>query len=90
MTLANKLCIDNEKQYIININDDQILGFDENTDIYGTMDIFSNNNPDVFFDSAIQEALIGSCAFAHVSHGDNGELMPKLSLLTAMDATGEV
>ena len=64
------------------------LGFDENTDIYGTMDIFSNNNPDVFFDSAIQEALIGSCAFAHVSHGDNGELMPKLSLLTAMDATG--
>lgn len=29
-SLANKLCIDNEKQYIININDDQILGFDEN------------------------------------------------------------
>lgn len=64
------------------------LGFDENTDIYGTMDIFASNNPDVFFDSAIQEALIGSCAFAHVSHGDNGELMPKLSVLTALDATG--
>lgn len=64
------------------------LGFDEATDIYGTADIFANNNRDVFFDSAIQEALIGSCAFAHVSHGENGELMPKLSLLTAMDATG--
>ena len=64
------------------------LGFDEATDIYGTADIFANNNRDVFFDSAIQEALIGSCAFAHVSHGENGELMPKLSLITAMDATG--
>lgn len=64
------------------------LGFEEGSDIYGTMDIFDNNNKDVFFDSAIQEALIGSCAFAHVSHGDNGELMPKLSLITAMDATG--
>lgn len=63
-------------------------GFDPETDIYGTMDIFNNNNKDVFFDSAIQESLIGSCAFAHVSHGDNGELMPKLSLLTAFDATG--
>lgn len=64
------------------------LGFDEATDIYGTADIFANNNRDVFFDSAIQEALIGACAFAHVSHGENGELMPKLSLITAMDATG--
>ena len=64
------------------------LGFDETTDIYGTMEIFASNNPDVFFDSAIQEALIGACSFAHISHGDNGELMPKLSVLTALDATG--
>lgn len=64
------------------------LGFADNTDIYGVGDIFDANNPDVFFDAAIQEALIGSCAFAHISHGDNGERMPKLSLLTAKDATG--
>lgn len=63
------------------------LGFDERTDIYGVMDIFNANNPDVFFDSAMNEALIGACSFAHISHGEQGEL-PKISLLTAMDATG--
>lgn len=62
-------------------------GFDRETDIYGTMNIFDANNPDVFFDSAIREALIGSCAFAHITKlNENG--LPKLSLLTAMDATG--
>lgn len=64
------------------------LGFDSETDIYGTADFFNANNPDIFFDAAIQEALIGSCAFAHIAHGDGNERMPKLSLLTAMDATG--
>lgn len=64
------------------------LGFDDTSDIYGVDDIFAANNADVFFDSAIREALIGSCAFAHIAHGENGERMPRLSLLTAKDATG--
>ena len=29
MTLSNQLCINNNKQYIININYDQILGFED-------------------------------------------------------------
>lgn len=62
-------------------------GFDESSDIYGTMEIFTANNPDIFFDSAIQEALIGSCAFVHITRPDLNSL-PKLSLLTAKDATG--
>ena len=64
------------------------LGFDDGSDIYAADEIFAANNADVFFDSAIREALIGSCAFAHIAHGENGDRMPRLSLLTAKDATG--
>lgn len=63
-------------------------GFTDNTDAFGANQIFDFNNPDIFFDSAIKEALIGSCSFVHVSHGDENERTPKLSVLTAKDATG--
>lgn len=63
-------------------------GFKDGTDYFNAMQIFNNNNPDIFFDAVIRESLIGSCAFVHISHGDNGELTPKLSVLTAYDATG--
>jgi hypothetical protein len=46
------------------------------------------NNPDIFFDSIIRESLIASCAFVHISHGDGDEKIPKLSVLTADNATG--
>ena len=55
-------------------------------DIFEIMSIFNQNNPDVFIDSAIKEALIGSCSFIHISHDENDE--PRLSVLTANDATG--
>lgn len=57
-------------------------------DYFNAMQIFDMNHPDVFFDSAIRESMIASCAFVHISHGDNGERTPKLSVLTADDATG--
>lgn len=65
------------------------LGFKEDTDYYGTMDIFRQNNPDVFFDSVIKESLIASCSFIQIAHGD-GTLIPKLSVLTADNATGVI
>lgn len=63
-------------------------GFDENTDYYGVNSIFSLNNPDVFFDSVIKESLIGSVSFVHITHGEGEERIPRLSVLTAKDATG--
>lgn len=65
-------------------------GFTDNTDVYGVNQIFDFNNPDIFFDSAIKESLIGSCSFVHVSHGDGDERTPKLSVLTAKNATGVI
>lgn len=57
-------------------------------DYYGAMQIFDMNNPDIFFDSAIRESLIGACAFVHIAHGENVGDVPRLSVLTAKDATG--
>lgn len=66
-------------------------GFEE-PDIYNAQQIFAFNNPDIFFDSAIRESLIGSCSFVHITHGENEEAgqvpIPRLSVLTAADATG--
>ena len=63
-------------------------GFAPEADYYGVQQIFDMNNPDILFDSAILESLIASCSFVQIAHGDNGELTPKLSVLTAADATG--
>lgn len=66
-------------------------GFEE-PDIYNAQQIFAFNNPDIFFDSAIRESLIGSCSFVHITHGEEEEggqvPIPRLSVLTAKDATG--
>ena len=63
-------------------------GFTDESDFYGANGIFDMNNPDIFFDSAIREALIGSCSFVHIVHGEGNEKIPRLSVLTCMDATG--
>jgi hypothetical protein len=65
-------------------------GFDEASDLYDVQAVFDLNNPDVLFPSLITESMIGACAFAHISHGDNGERIPKISSLTAFDATGVI
>ena len=63
-------------------------GFISETDVYGTQSIFDANNSDIMFDSLIHESMIASCAFVQVAHGEDGEQMPRLSVLTADDATG--
>jgi hypothetical protein len=34
--------------------------------------------------------MIASCAFVHIAHGENGEKIPRLSVLTADNATGVI
>lgn len=63
-------------------------GFEEQYDDYGANQIFEFNNPDVFYNSVIKESLIGSCSFVHITHGEGDERTPRLSVLTAKDATG--
>lgn len=65
-----------------------VRGIRSDTDYYAIQEIFDMNNPDIFYDSAIREALIGACSFVHISHGEGEELTPRLSVLTAKDATG--
>ena len=55
-------------------------------DVFGLADIYDANNKDVLFPSAIQGALIGSCAFIYVSEGEDG--FPRLQIINADDATG--
>lgn len=49
-------------------------------------EIFEMNNPDVFFDSAILSALIGSCCFVYISQGE--EDIPRLQVIEGDNATG--
>lgn len=57
-------------------------------DNYEMNEIFEANNPDILFDSAIVNALIGSCSFIYISNDENGS--PRLQVLNAYDATGEL
>lgn len=61
-------------------------GFDN--DIFGITDIFDNNNPDTFFDSAVLSALIASCCFVYISKGE--EDVPRLQIIEASNATGVI
>lgn len=55
-------------------------------DNFNINEIFSMNNPDVFFDSAILSALIASCCFVYISSDSNG--FPRLQIIEADKATG--
>lgn len=57
----------------------------ENDDFEVT-EIFEQNNPDIFFDSAILSALIGSCSFVYLSKGENDEV--RLQVIESSNATG--
>lgn len=48
--------------------------------------IFEENNPDVFFDSAILSSLIASCSFVYISKDENDDV--KLQVIEATNATG--
>lgn len=55
-------------------------------DIFNLEEIFNLNNPDIFFDSAILSALIGSCCFIYISKAETGEA--RLQIIEASQATG--
>ena len=52
--LANQLCIQNNKQYIININFDQILGFDDKI-----INLINKNTILTLTDKSVKEKLLG-------------------------------
>ncbi len=49
--------------------------------------IFTENNPDVFFDNVVLSSLVGGCSFVYISEADEGE-MPRLQVIEASNATG--
>ncbi len=55
-------------------------------DNFDINEIFSMNNPDVFFDSAILSALISSCCFIYISEDEAG--YPRLQVIDGANATG--
>ena len=55
-------------------------------EIFEINEIFRMNNPDVFFDSAILSAPIGSCCFVYISQGE--EEVPRLQVIEGDKATG--
>lgn len=57
-------------------------------DDFEVTEIFEKNNPDIFFDSAILSALIGSCSFIYISKGENDEV--RLQVIEASNATGVI
>ena len=57
-------------------------------DIFDATKIFDRNNPDIFFDSAILAALIGSCCFIYISKGEDDEV--RLQVIEASNATGVI
>lgn len=57
-------------------------------DIFDVTKIFDRNNPDIFFDSAILAALIGSCCFIYISKGEDDEV--RLQVIEASNATGVI
>lgn len=57
-------------------------------DDFEVTEIFEKNNPDIFFDSAILSALIGSCSFIYISKGENDEV--RLQVIKASNATGVI
>lgn len=50
--------------------------------------IFAANNPDVFYDQAINGALINGCDFVYISPDDEG--FPRLQVIDGRNATGEM
>lgn len=67
---------------------DRLVFREFGNDIFEVTDIFRQNNPDIFFDSAILSALIGSCSFVYVSRGENEEV--RLQVIEASNATGVI
>jgi len=67
---------------------DRLVFREFDNDQFEVNEIFKQNNPDVFFDSAILSALIGSCSFVYISKGENDDV--RLQVIEASNATGVI
>jgi hypothetical protein len=65
---------------------DRIIFRDFDDDNFSLNEIFSMNNPDTFFDSAVLSALISSCCFVYIS-ADSTDY-PQLQVMDGSRATG--
>lgn len=68
----------------------QFDGFDN--DNFNFMEMFNQNNPDIFFDDSMLSALISSCAFVLVSRGEQtlvGQKM-RFQVIDGANATGVI
>lgn len=70
----------------VDVMADRLIFRDFKNDNFDINSIFSLNNHDVFFDSAILSALIASCSFVYISKDENGEI--RLQVIEASNATG--
>lgn len=64
---------------------DRLVFRDFDNDDFEVNEIFDANNPDVFFDSAVLSALIGSCSFVYISKAKD---QVRLQVIEASNATG--
>lgn len=67
---------------------DRLIFREFDNDEFEVNEVFYLNNPDVFFDSAILSALIGSCCFVYISADEDGN--PRLQVIDAANATGVI
>ena len=67
---------------------DRLVFREFENDNFEVMEIFEQNNPDIFFDSVVLSAMIASCAFVYISRGDNDEV--RLQVVEASNATGVI
>ena len=65
---------------------DRLVFREFGNDEFKVKEIFDNNNPDIFFDSAILSALIASCSFVYLSKGEDDTV--RLQVIEASNATG--
>lgn len=65
---------------------DRIVFREFSNDDFEATEIFNANNPDIFFDTAIQSALIASCCFVYIVPSQDG--LPKIQVIEASRATG--
>ena len=67
---------------------DRLIFREFRQDNFALNEIFSMNNPDTFFDSAVLSALIASCCFVYISPDNDG--FPRLQVLDGGEATGVI
>lgn len=65
---------------------DRLVFREFRNDNFDMNSIFSLNNPDVMFSSAVLSALISSCCFIYISADENG--FPRLQVIDGGNATG--